>query len=109
MVLRAGFGFRLLRFLIRGFLFLWVLGMGCVILLWHSLSLPYNYFAYFYFQIQMHRAYLPSIYNLDTPFVMLLACPLATITRNQISCLNISQKDVIRIVSAESVRFKEMR
>ena len=29
----------------RGFLFLWVLGMGCVILLWNSLSLPYNYFA----------------------------------------------------------------
>ena len=30
----------------RGFLFLWVLGMGYVILLWHSLSLPYNYFFY---------------------------------------------------------------
>ena len=28
----------------RGFLFLWVLGMGYVILLWHSLRLPYNYF-----------------------------------------------------------------
>ena len=28
----------------RGFLFLWVLGMGYVILLWHSLSHPYNYF-----------------------------------------------------------------
>ena len=28
----------------RGFLFLWVFGMGCVILLWHSLSLQYNYF-----------------------------------------------------------------
>ena len=28
----------------RGFLFLWVLGMGYVILLWHSLNLPYNYF-----------------------------------------------------------------
>ena len=28
----------------RCFLFLWVFGMGCVILLWHSLSLPYNYF-----------------------------------------------------------------
>ena len=28
----------------RGFLFFWVLGMGYVILLWHSLSLPYNYF-----------------------------------------------------------------
>ena len=32
-------------FVWRGFLFLWVLGMGYVILLWHSLSLPYNYFA----------------------------------------------------------------
>ena len=30
----------------RGFLFLWVLGLGYVILLWHSLSLPYNYFAW---------------------------------------------------------------
>ena len=29
----------------RGFLFLMVLGMGCVILLWHSLGLPYNYFG----------------------------------------------------------------
>ena len=28
----------------RGFLFLWVLGMGYVILLWQCLSLPYNYF-----------------------------------------------------------------
>ena len=28
----------------RGFLFLWVLRMGYVILLWHSLSLPYNCF-----------------------------------------------------------------
>ena len=27
-------------------IFLWMLGMGCVILLWHSLSLPYNYFAW---------------------------------------------------------------
>ena len=25
-----------------GFLFLWVLGMGYVILFWHSVSLPYN-------------------------------------------------------------------
>ena len=32
-------------FVWRGFLFLWVLGMGYVILLWHSLSLPYNYFT----------------------------------------------------------------
>ena len=27
----------------RGLLFLWVLGMGYVNLLWHSLSLPYNH------------------------------------------------------------------
>ena len=30
----------------RDFLFLWVLGMGYVILLWHSLSLHYNYFDF---------------------------------------------------------------
>ena len=29
---------------LKGCLFLWVLGMGYVILLWYSLSLPYNYF-----------------------------------------------------------------
>ena len=29
----------------RGFLFLLVLGMGYVILLWHSLSPPYNYYG----------------------------------------------------------------
>ena len=34
-------------FVLRSFLFLWVLGMDYVILLWHSLSLPYNYFASF--------------------------------------------------------------
>ena len=26
--------------------FLWVLGMGYAILLWHSMSLPYNYFTF---------------------------------------------------------------
>ena len=28
----------------RGFSWLWVLGMGCIILLWHSLGLPNIYF-----------------------------------------------------------------
>ena len=28
----------------RGFLFLLALGMGCVILVWHSLGIPYNHF-----------------------------------------------------------------
>ena len=32
-------------YVVRGFLFLLVLGTGCVILLWHSQGLPYNYFA----------------------------------------------------------------
>ena len=36
----------------RGFLFLWVLGMGYVILLWHSLSLPYNYFGVSHIHVQ---------------------------------------------------------
>ena len=27
------------------FLFLWVLGIGYVILLWHSMNFPYNYFV----------------------------------------------------------------
>ena len=30
----------------RDFLFPWVLGMGYVILLWHSLNFPYHYFPY---------------------------------------------------------------
>ena len=30
----------------RGFLFFYVLGMGFVILLWHSLNIQYNYFDY---------------------------------------------------------------
>ena len=29
------------------FLFLCVLGIGCIILLWHSLGRPYNYFEFF--------------------------------------------------------------
>ena len=43
----------------RGFLFLWVLGMGYVILLWHSLSLPYNYFEH-----MVHRIY-PAEFQLN--------------------------------------------
>ena len=33
-------------FVWRSFLFLWVLRMDYVILLWHSLSLPYNYYGW---------------------------------------------------------------
>ena len=33
-----------------------VLGMGCVILLWHSLSLPYNYFV------------TTTLLNIDNPY-----------------------------------------
>ena len=45
-------------FVWRGFLFLWVLGMGCVILLWHSLSLPYNYFGLVKRCVTPYRIYL---------------------------------------------------
>ena len=44
-------------FVWRGFLFLWVVGMGYVILLWHFLSLPYYYFKLlllFFFLIQFN-------------------------------------------------------
>ena len=30
---------------LKGFLFLLVLGIGCVVLLWHNLCLPYNHSA----------------------------------------------------------------
>ena len=42
-------------FVWRGFLFLWVLGMGYVILLWHSLSLPYNYFGQFSLILEINK------------------------------------------------------
>ena len=68
----------------RGFLFLWVLGMGYVILLWHSLSLPYNYFTKFDLVIKKvkvtpgssfeqtmmgwsPRCYLPSLVEIGPP------------------------------------------
>ena len=37
----------------RSFLFLLVLGIGCVILLWLSLDLPYNYFKVAYVHMCM--------------------------------------------------------
>ena len=42
----------------RGFLFLWVLGMGYVILFWHYLGLPYNY------SYDVARLYSQIIYSL---------------------------------------------
>ena len=53
-----------------GFHFLWVLGMGYVILLWHSLSLPYNYFdEYFYFFVKyrFNKLYIPTFFFNDEP------------------------------------------
>ena len=41
----------------RGFLFLWVLRMGYVILLWHSLSLLYNYFGLNYFSREQNHVF----------------------------------------------------
>ena len=42
---------------LRGFLFLWVLGMGYVILLKHSLSLLYNYLVYKFKKILGRNAF----------------------------------------------------
>ena len=46
----------------RGFLFLWVLGMGYVILLWHSLSLPYNYFGF----TDVYKNYCFVVFDLNS-------------------------------------------
>ena len=51
-------------FVWRGFLFLWVLGMGYVILLWHSLSLPYNYFRYIFLYFEQISYFHISLTNL---------------------------------------------
>ena len=45
----------------RGFLFLWVLGMGFVILLWHSLSLPYNFLSFKHVCISLLPAKIKKI------------------------------------------------
>ena len=55
----------------RCFLFLWVLGMGYVILLWHSLSLPCNYFESLYSLLGLvgvvdQGSIVPSIVSLTT-------------------------------------------
>ena len=47
----------------RGFLFLWVLGMGYVILLWHSLCLQYNYFTKFDLAIKWVKVELGSYFE----------------------------------------------
>ena len=43
----------------RGFLFLWVLGMGYVILLWHSLSLPFL-LGLFYLHLSISNGFVSS-------------------------------------------------
>ena len=58
----------------RGFLFFWVLGMGYVILLWHSLSPPYNYSLSNDNQADTIEAfistagYLDDLLNIDNPY-----------------------------------------
>ena len=54
-------------FVWRGFLFLWVLGMGYVILLWHSLSLPYNYFTDSMVKFQKRAARIILDKSIETP------------------------------------------
>ena len=59
----------------RGFLLLLVLGKGYVILLWHSLSLPYNYFTgiyiivRFFFQCDDSKEYLLAKKRIKSQFL----------------------------------------
>ena len=56
-------------FVWRGFLFLWVLGICNLILLWHSLSLPYNYFAWLSSVLLSCDSVYPSIIIIDAQCV----------------------------------------
>ena len=60
-------------FVWRGFLFLWVLGMGYVILLWHSLSLPYNYFGAITFFNVRHQSLEESVSVLSLSAILSLS------------------------------------
>ena len=60
----------------RDFLFLWVLGMSYVILLWHSLSLPYNYLEH----CQCNTLHLDCFfYDNEQVFVLFPQIPALTI------------------------------
>ena len=56
----------------RGFFFLWVLGMGLVVLLWQSLSFPYNYFALLGYpkiaSTQICKTFILTVRNLAAVF-----------------------------------------
>ena len=54
-------------FVWRGFLFPWVLVMGYVILLWHSLSLPYNYFEHYERLLNVEFEYDPEHLSDEPP------------------------------------------
>ena len=76
----------------RGFLFLRVLGMGYVISLWHSLSLPYNYFARM-FQLGS-SAFVLLIVDVDEPSVWIyttINCGAYITSPHVITCLVKSQ------------------
>ena len=49
----------------RGFHFLWVLGMGCVISLWHSPSLPYTCFDYLNLKNSLNLAVFDNYKHLN--------------------------------------------
>ena len=67
----------------RGFLFLWVLGMGYVILLRHSLSIPYNYFEL----LQKKRARLESRLTGLSPNILLRFSPMQYGTSDLVHCV----------------------
>ena len=75
----------------RGFLFLWVLGMGYVILLWHSLGLLYNYFAYdlvYRYRIQIYAVTLERKFvKCETAFSDGILIPFSFLTNKAIRAL----------------------
>ena len=82
----------------RGFLFLWVLGNGYVILLWHSLSLPYNYFVRL--RVNMEKMYC-NWYSLGH-MTQMAATPYIVKTLHQISLVTLHRnlQPIVHVVKS---------
>ena len=75
----------------RGFLFLWVLGMGCVILLWHSLSLLYNYFGWDTLQKRRDLARLSMMYRIVHCLVDIPVTPYLTPSTRDLASTSVTR------------------
>ena len=77
-------------FVWRSFLFLWVLGMDYVILLWHSLSLPYNFLT-MYWSPKLHKRPYKARFIANSS-----SCTTTELSKLLTSCLTTIKAKVIK-------------